>query len=221
MKKVPVNYNLKTRGIFSAKEQVAEQLRQAIYTGELAPGTELIQEDIARQLGVSRIPVREAFQILASAGIIEIQKNKRAIVKELTQESISEQLEIRTLLECLAVEKACLRAVDFSSLEAIEEQIDKLKNSVNYELFRQLNTQFHYEIWKLAQSPRLEQMLQQLWFSIPSVYPSNVSENICRNIQEHAEILNALKLRNVEEARRAITRHIMTSEHKILTQIQQ
>ena len=146
MKKVSVNFSLKHRGVVSAKEQVAERLRQAIYTGELKAGEELIQEELATQLGVSRIPVREAFQILDNAGMIEIQKNKRAIVKAITKENISEQLEIRTILECLSAEKACDRAEDFSILEEINNQIKNLETTPNYEMFRELNTSFHYEL---------------------------------------------------------------------------
>lgn len=219
MKKIPVSYNLKTLGVISAKEQVAEQLRQAIYTGELMPGAELIQEEIAAQLGVSRIPVREAFQILASAGIIEIQKNKRAIVNEITPESISEQMEIRTILECLAAEKASDRADDVSSLEEINAQMRKLKDAPNYDFFKQLNTQFHYELWRLAQSPRLEKILQQLWFSIPSVYPSDITGNILRNISEHDQILKALKARDKTALKEALIRHINSSEQLIIDRI--
>lgn len=219
MKKVPVNYNLKTFAVITAKEQVAEKLRQAIYTGELKPGAELIQEEIAEQLGVSRIPVREAFQILASSGIIEIQKNKRAIVNKITEESIAEQMEIRTLLECLAAEKACDKAESFEELEAISFQLKQLIQEPDYLLFRQLNTQFHYELWRLAQSPRLEKMLQQLWFAIPSVYPRDIISNIRRNASEHDAILKALNERDKAALNQAIRQHIASSEQLIKERI--
>lgn len=219
MKKVSVNFSLKHRGVVSAKEQVAERLRQAIYTGELKAGEELIQEELATQLGVSRIPVREAFQILDNAGMIEIQKNKRAIVKAITKENISEQLEIRTILECLSAEKACDRAEDFSILEEINNQIKNLETTPNYEMFRELNTSFHYELWHLAESPRLEKMLHQLWFSIPSVYPADILENIQRNILEHDKIIDSLKKHDKIALQEAMIKHINTSKDKIYRQL--
>ena len=76
--------------LMSAKDLVTEKLREEIYTGNLKPGQELVQEKISEQLGVSRMPVREALLLLENAGLVEIQKNKRAIVRAVTPEEVRE-----------------------------------------------------------------------------------------------------------------------------------
>lgn len=194
----------------SAKDLVTEKLREAIYTGILAPGQELIQDKISLQLGVSRMPVREAFLILENAGLIEIQKNKRAIVKEITKESITEHLEIRTLLECHAAAKACQKAANFDELIRLHQKIEECMEEKE---FRLLNYQFHLEIWKLANSPKLEQMLIQLWLFMPTVYPVDSEANISRNVQEHAAVLDALKSRDQTRVCEAIAKHIEKSKN--------
>lgn len=192
----------------SARDLVAEKLREEIYTKRLAPGEELIQEKISEQLGVSRMPVREALLLLENAGLIEIQKNKRAVVKEISIESSSEYLEIRTLLECQAAVKACRNATDFSSLEKLQKRIIAQASEMDQSKFRKLNTQFHYELWTLAQSPNLERLLKQIWYTAPSPYPSDVSANIQRNIREHGAILEALVEHNEQKAISAVSFHI-------------
>ena len=128
--------------LVSAKDMVTEKLRQEIYIGNLKPGEELVQEKISEQLGVSRMPVREALLLLESAGLIEFQKNKRAIVKSVTPESIAEHLEIRAILESHAVRKACQRAKNFDRLARIMRKFEDC-GSEDEERFRDLNTRFH------------------------------------------------------------------------------
>ena len=200
----------------SAKELVTEKLREAIYKGTFHAGEELIQEKISEQLGVSRMPVREAFLVLENAGLIEIKKNKRAVVTEITVESVQEQLEIRVLLECLAGKKACRNGGSYENLICIQRQIKGcLEGEPKQEEFRFLNKEFHYEIWRLANSPRLEQMLQQLWFSMPSVYPRDIPQNIRRNIEEHQYIIDALLNHDERQVEKAITEHINRTENLV------
>lgn len=200
----------------SAKDLVVEKLREAIYTGQLSAGQELIQQEISEQLGVSRMPVREAFLILQNAGLIEIQKNKRAIVKGFSPESVTEHLEIRTLLECRAAEKACVNAENFSELFAIHAKLECCDNESE---FRDLNRDFHFALWHLAASPKLEAILKQLWFSMPSVYPTNFHKNLNRNIKEHADILKGLDMRDQKKAAKAIAAHIDHSKCLVINRL--
>ncbi|MDR3560334.1 MAG: GntR family transcriptional regulator [Negativicutes bacterium] len=207
---------METITIMSAKDLVTEKLREAIYTGSFKPGEELIQEKISQQLGVSRMPVREAFLILENAGLIKIQKNKRAIVKEITLESITEHLEIRTLLECRAAVKACQKAANFDDMARLHHKIEDCIERADEKEYRALNAEFHFALWKLAESPKLEQMLKQLWFSMPSVYPVDTKANIRRNVREHITILDALRCRDTEQADKAVAFHIEKTRDVVL-----
>lgn len=92
--------------LLSAKEQVAAVLRKAILSRELVEGQEITLEGIAGMVGVSSMPVREAFQILAADGLIKVRPNKGAVVLGINEQTIREHYEIRALLESEAVAKA-------------------------------------------------------------------------------------------------------------------
>lgn len=200
----------------SVKDLVIEKLREAIYTSKLQPRQELIQQEISEQLGVSRMPVREAFLILQNAGLLEVQKNKRVIVKGFSPDSVSEQLEIRTLLECLAAEKAGIKAPNFEELASIQAQMECCTDE---RAFKLLNCNFHFDLWHMIESPKLEQMLKQLWFSMPSVYPKDFAQNLQRNIVEHAAILSALNLRSSKLTAKAVAEHINQSKQMVISRI--
>lgn len=202
----------------TAKDLVVEELREAIYTGQLRAGQELIQHEISEQLGVSRMPVREAFLILQSAGLIEVQKNKRAIVKSFSQDNVSEHLEIRTLLECRAAEKACKRAPNFDELFTVQEKMEHCNEEKE---FRILNRDFHFILWSMAKSPKLEDMLKQLWFSMPSVYPKDFRKNLQRNIKEHAAILKGLQLRDAKKTAKAVAEHVNQSKQMVISRLEE
>ena len=204
--------------LMSAKDLVTEKLREEIYTGNLKPGQELVQEKISEQLGVSRMPVREALLLLENAGLVEIQKNKRAIVRAVTPEEVREHLEIRSILESHAAAKACRRAENFDALgELLAKFQDCPEDDVPH--FRELNSQFHFEIWRLAQSPLLERLLKQLWYAVPSAYPLDPAGNFRRNLQEHTAILEALRRRDEEAACRTHSAHLTNTAAIILSRL--
>lgn len=102
--------------LLSAKEQVAAVLRKAILSRDLVEGQEITLEGIATMVGVSSMPVREAFQILAADGLIKVRPNKGAVVLGINEQTIREHYEIRALLESEAVAKACRPGRTFRAL---------------------------------------------------------------------------------------------------------
>src|SRR5688572_20697813 len=89
----------------TAAEAVATRLRQEIQAGEHAPGTPLRQTEVARRLGVSTTPVREAFALLQADGLVRIDRYRGAVVFRPTAEELRDAYEIREALELLAVGK--------------------------------------------------------------------------------------------------------------------
>ena len=99
-------------------EKAYRSLMESIVSGVLPPGTELREQHVAKQMGISATPVREAFKRLASDGLIEIIPYRGAVVKELDQREIEEAYACREALEHLAVEQVIERVS--------QEEIDKL-----------------------------------------------------------------------------------------------
>ena len=90
-------------------------LRRAIVNIDLAPGTALNEVAVAESLGVSRIPVREAFRKLMTEGLVEIQPQKGTFISRLRRSQLQDALFVREALECAAVEKAAVAPEDWSS----------------------------------------------------------------------------------------------------------
>lgn len=87
------------------RERVLDTLREAIVTGELKPGQSLVENDLAAQLGVSRAPLREAFQTLSREGLIELLPYRGTVVRKLTKQDIEELYSLRNVLEQFAIRR--------------------------------------------------------------------------------------------------------------------
>ncbi|MEK3646342.1 GntR family transcriptional regulator [Aeribacillus sp. FSL M8-0235] len=201
---------MKQASLLPARDQVAEILRKAIFTGELQRGQELTQEKIAEELGTSRMPVREAFQILEREGILTIQK-RRAIVKGLTIEDIVDHLEIRAMLEGEAAARANLRGNGFEDLKLALENSEKAALSMDMFSYVSANEAFHRAIWAASGSSRLENFLNYLWNGLPPHLPMLLPKQMKSSISEHQNIVTAICTGTPDEARAAMINHLKRS----------
>src|SRR5271157_5830459 len=127
----------------SKKELVTKTLRNAILSGELIPGTRLVIEDLAKQLGVSPIPVREALQQLGADGYVLIEPYLGARVAPIEAESVVEVFSLLETMEVVSSRAACqhMSDSDFNVLEEILVKMDSLIGDP--ELWSQENRHFH------------------------------------------------------------------------------
>ena len=107
-------------------ELIASTLETAITTGEIAPGSDLIQSDLAKRFDVSRIPVRDALRLLAAAGLVTITPNRGARVIQLTPDDVREIFDLRILLECDCLNRAIanMTATDIDGIEHVRKRSD-------------------------------------------------------------------------------------------------
>ena len=108
---------LKPIKLLPARERVASALRKAIISKSIPEGAELTLENTAQELGVSVTPVREAFQILARDGLLEVKQNKCAIVLGVTEKTIREHYQLRAALEGTACMLCCQNNADLSKIK--------------------------------------------------------------------------------------------------------
>ncbi|MCX7786417.1 MAG: GntR family transcriptional regulator [Spirochaetes bacterium] len=208
------NFNKIT--LIPVREQVAAELRNVIFSGSLPPGTELRQDDIAQKLGVSRMPVREAFQILAQEGLIEYRKNRSVIISDVPQNYIREHFEVRIILECEAVLRCCARIHNLDELKRIHEL---QKQAIEKEDIKQVNLcnlSFHKHIWDNAGNRKLASILENLWngLSIGTVVVPAV--HVHKSFEEHGLIIEAFAHRMPEQAVEIMRRHITRSMENML-----
>ena len=122
----------------SAKERVAAELRKAILSRQMKEGEVLSLESVASQLNVSAMPVREAFQILARDGLIQLRKNKAAVVLGVTETYIKEHYQLRAILEGAAARLCAAPETDSSSASQLHKSaiiLEQIQQSVRAYLF--------------------------------------------------------------------------------------
>ena len=205
----------------SAKEKVATELRRAILSKQLKEGEELLLENIASQLNVSAMPVREAFQILARDGLIKLRKNKCAVVLGVTEKYIREHYQLRAILESAATKLACRAPMeDIASIEEVHKDACKVLEEKRYTEYAEFNRAFHNEIWTVAGKDKLKNMISELWNGLS--IGSMVSEEEYAKVsnREHEEILEAIKNRDEKKAEAEMKLHIYRSMDDMLTYYQ-
>jgi DNA-binding GntR family transcriptional regulator len=148
----------------SLPELAYTQLREAILTGTLAAGTPLRQEELASQLGMSRLPVREALRRLDSEGLVQLRPRRGYIVATLDREEIDDVLDLHGTLEAMAGHAATLRRDDdvVADLERCVGQLERVssRSPVDVEAFTALNAQFHERLLETSGRPFLNRMLR-------------------------------------------------------------
>ena len=201
----------------SAKEQVLDAMRKAIFDGKFKKKEEITQAEVADMLGVSRMPVREAFQVLKREGLIHIDVNRRVTVNGFSVEDIYDHYQIRSLLEGLAAQKACDNPKFFEKLVDLHKEIVQAVKNQDAVLYVQLNNDFHHTIWQAADSNQLISLLSDLWDGLQPRLPQFVPEQMERSIEEHELILQAISNQDKENSKRHMENHVMRSaDHFIM-----
>ena len=189
-------------------------LRQAILKGDLKPNERLVQADIADQLGVSRMPVREALKTLELEGLISLEPHKGAVVNSLTMEDINEIYELRTILEPFTLEKSIpnLTLEDIVQLENLHK---KMLKTTDVETYVDLNNQFHNLSLSGSKSKRLHGLMARVSHGIAKDTPYVIPDQIEKSNVEHSKILEAIREHDTEAACDEYAHHISRT-HKDL-----
>ena len=200
-------------GLCTAHEVVLQALRRALLTGDIPAGTQLVQADIAAQLGVSNTPVREAIRQLAAEGLVQFVRYKGAVVRKPDLAEIEELYELRLLLEPVAIRKAAERMSN-AEIRQARDRFVRAVATTDLEAWIVCNRQFHGCLIEGAHSPRLSAIvgslkdiaLTQVWLSIPS--PNERMAMVATGNAEHAMILEAIEAREGARAARVVTDHL-------------
>jgi DNA-binding GntR family transcriptional regulator len=201
-------------------EQVAAALRQEIITGQLAAGTRLRQNEIAQRFGVSSTPVREAFGLLQSEGLVQMDPHRGVTVFLPDMQDLIEHYEIRTALEVLATEKAAenFQAQDTPALTAI---LDEMVASNDAARYVELNHQFHTQLYCLARRPRLLTMIEDLRNASSAYLHLSAATSLPRDLQsadrEHRTILAACQANDAPRAGNAMRHHLQQTVKQVIS----
>jgi DNA-binding GntR family transcriptional regulator len=210
-----VSFSVDQSAVLGEKTSVAAArlLRAAILSGELPAGQVLGEESLAKQLGISRTPIREALLRLHSDGLVEMPPNRPAAVRSFGPDDLYEMHSLRALLEGHAARVAAARLddADFAALEASCARYGQLqKEDKDLPKLVDENFAFHTTIIEAAASDRLSAMIRQV-SAVPLIYKSYMTysiENRTTAWKDHLGILEALKARDAAEAEHRMKAHI-------------
>lgn len=212
---------LKIKGYELLNEKVYRILKEKIIKGTLKSGTKILESEIAKQMGVSRTPIREAIRKLDVDGLVIMNPNRGVQVIDFLIEDLREVLQIRELLEGFAAYIAAKKISDKEIIK-LEEIIKKMRNEAakgNIAAYTDLNSQFHNVILELSENKRLIRLCNSLSgheykFKIEAL---TLVERLKYSIEEHIKILEALKKRNSIEAKSLTQSHIENVLKNILS----
>lgn len=190
-------------------EKAYRSLMESIVSGALPPGTELREQHVAKQMGISATPVREAFKRLSSDGLIEIIPYRGAVVKKLDQREIAEAYACREALEHLAVEQV-IEKITQEEIDKLYLMVEEFERAEGVSEIARESQQFDDLIYQLAGNRILKNLLEMLKgvISRDRKYSAGSPERRHEICEEHRAIVDALAKRDVEEAKRAVSNHI-------------
>lgn len=194
----------------TAEEEAYSYLLDAICKGQYRTGDRLIAEDIATDIGMSRMPVREAFRRLAAEGLVTLRPNRGAIVSGLNIEEMREVFEMRSALEGLAIRLAVPKLTE-RHLARLERQLDEMDDYRDDSAeWVSRHRAFHEYLCSLAERPRLMRQINALYSVIEPhmrLWLQHVDKPMSAR-EEHSVILDALRTGDAREAERVICEHI-------------
>lgn len=202
--------------------QVVEVLRQWILTGRLAAGQHIRQEAIAAELGVSRVPVREALLALEAEGLIIRQKYKGAFVAEISLAEIKETYLLRDVLESLLFEKALPRITE-DHLRRAEDIIRESNEATTGEDWMALNIDFHMTLYEpsclLLTMQTLKSMFRRTdrYFRLQQAISPTVENT---NRDQHQEIIDIIRSGDRKAALKAMREHIRSNADEIIRYVE-
>ena len=186
----------------TAQEAVLVELRTALTAGKLLPGQQLVQEELAENLGVSRVPIRESLKILEGEGLVTYHPNRGYFVTELSTTDLIEVYRIREILETEALTQAVAEVsdADIADIELILARVETAARTGDIHELTEANRAFHFAIIELSGMNRLSRLIRQLWDASDiyrTVYFRDPVNRERINL-EHKKIIDALKSRDAQ-----------------------
>jgi len=200
---------------------VYDRIKEMMFNYEIVPGQRLVFNDLARLMGVSRTPVNNALSILANEGFLDFVPNQGYRVHEITKEEAESLYEIREMLELGAIGKA-IRRLTPDKLEILETQKEIYERAVTEQVSRgrfTLDQEFHACIVQITDNLYLADYFREVYqriflrHRIEGLRPDRAREVV----REHAEICQAIRIRDAYWARELIREHIRAGKDYIFS----
>ncbi len=193
-------------------QEVAERLRQRIFSHELPPGSWIDELALAEQYGISRTPLREALKVLIAEGLVTLKPRRGCYVTEISEQDLDEIFCVMALLEseCAKISASRASGEDLEHLQRIHAKLEHAAGAEDINGFFDANQSFHQTLHLIAGNHWLQQTIEDLRKVIRlSRHHSLFSEGrLEQSLEEHRGILEALLTRDAAAAETRMRGHI-------------
>ncbi|GAA1007946.1 GntR family transcriptional regulator [Acrocarpospora pleiomorpha] len=205
-------------GTTVASHRIAETVRERILSGQLKPGTRILQDELAEELSASRLPVREALRILQSRGLVTLKSNRGAWVTSLDQRDCELNYKIRERLEPLLLAES-MRALTPDDLEELAGIQDRIEATEDVEEFLRLDRQLHWASYRRHDARELAAIIARLWDTTQHyrrAYTKLIGHDQRWVINsEHRLLIAAIRQKDAEMAQRILAMHISRTQREL------
>lgn len=193
-------------------ERIAGSLRAAIIDGRLQPGTRLTETDLAQRLGVSRVPLREAFRVLEAEGIVSIQPHRGVTISPLSRKEMLELFEVREMIETKAAELLAVHR-DPAVMRALQAMGDEMRVAVeagDLDAYYRLAAAFHDALVAGSGNGILGRLHAQIRLQLRryQMVMSGVPDSPAQSILEHDALLACIRQGRADDAGQLAREHI-------------
>ena len=193
-------------------EDVAERLREQIFSHELAPGSWLDEQSLAIAFGISRTPMREAIKVLASEGLVTTKMNKGAYVTEVDRRDLEQIFTVLSLLEGQAAKETAIKASEaqLTQLDNLHHRLEKAAADRDTGQFFEINVKFHELIQEIAGNKWMNGVIEDLRKVLKLQRRDSLTRSgrLLSSLVEHREILQAILKRDPLAAELAMRKHL-------------
>ena len=195
-------------------ESVYKFIKESIISNKFKAGQKIDEREIASFFQVSSTPVREAIFMLGAEGLVTIKSHKEVIVKELSQKELKEIFQVLSILESYAVTLAAdnIGDKDLKEIEALHREMARYCRKNSIEKYCELNRAIHNKLWECVPNEFLKKTLHSInnqfqRYSYAQYYALGKSGALKKSLQEHEEILKALKAKNKRQLKTLLSKH--------------
>ncbi len=219
---------LRLASIPNASEVAFDAIRRAIVAGRLAPGERLREVALAKQLGISATPVREALARLQQEGLVQVEPRRGAVVPRLGTHDILEVYELRELLEAHAARRAAERHAQpmqqalLARLQEIVERAEALVRERRPADYNHLDIEFHQTLMQMADNQRMQRIFAGVHAQVQAVRlrAINLPGRPGKSQEEHRRLVSAIRAGNADRAETEVRRHISSVKDEVLAQLE-
>lgn len=209
----------------SLPEDIRESLQERILSGEFRDGEALVQDVLAEEYGVSRMPVREVLRQLEACGLVSMQTHKGAVVTSIPTEQVEELFELRALLEADMLVRAIRRMTD-GDIEEARGVLGELEHSYrrgDMASWGRLNWEFHRRLYLPAGRPQTLSVLHGINLRVERYIRLHLlmTDGLDTAEREHREILRLCALRDAEAAVAYLKLHILDAGRTLVAALRQ